>query len=524
MFISGLLQGLKDIGISKRLYTSIGSIILCVVLGVCMLIFPTGAFSIAIVVVFTLAGLFAALSILSVIAALKTGFEQVALRMQFIKEKEESGPQDIHSKNEFSMLTSNFNQLADQFAEKLKQVGLLQVELEKERLNAERNECAKDYFLVNMSHEIRTPMNAILGFADCLQHSLKDRDDLKSVGMIIRSGETLLATLNDLLDFVSIQTGDLGFSPSVFNLKDTIHAMVLRNESYVKQKKIRINYTIDEDIPESIFGDPARLTQILQNLTSNAIKFTDMGGVLISARLMEDHKDHVIIEFRVHDTGIGIDVDMQETIFNPFEQGVSNMQRKFGGTGIGLSIVKHLTAIQDSEIEVKSQLGEGSEFYFSLSFLKSHAGGHLEEFNSLDSYENDASDFGKDVRVLIVEDNMMNRELVIKLLQKKGYKTFTAENGRLALDKYEYSDYDIILMDLQMPEMDGYETTRHIRNMKSGKKDIPIVAMTAHTIKGEQEKCLSIGMNDFISKPFQAKELYEKVRKLVSASKNTMLK
>ncbi len=493
MFISGLLQGLKDIAISKRLYTAIGCLLLWISIGMYMLIYPNSAISIAVVAMSIIVALIAALLVFSVVAELK-------------------------------MKDSIFNELAEQLKHKLHEIALLEVDLEKERLNAERNECAKDDFLVNMSHEIRTPMNAILGFADCLQYSIKDKDDLKSVSMIIRSGETLLATLNDLLDFVSIQTGELSFSPTTFNLKETMHTVLLRNESYVKQKKIGMKYTIDEDIPESIYGDSARLTQILQNLTSNAIKFTEMGGVHISARLIADHDDDVIIEFRVQDTGIGIDAGMQEIIFNPFEQGSSDMKRKFGGTGIGLSIVKHLVAVQDGEIEMKSELGEGAEFYFSLSFLKSHAAENLEVFDEVDFYDNDESDFGKDVHVLIVEDNMMNRELVIKLLQKKGYKTFIAENGRLALDKYEFSDYDIILMDLQMPEMDGYETTRHIRSMKSDKKDIPIVAMTAHTIKGEQEKCLNIGMNDFISKPFQAKELYEKVRKLVAANRNVMLK
>lgn len=518
MFIFGLIRGLNDLTISRRLHIVIGFMALWIMLCVrVMMVTPdllTKIFSVFCLV----SAVVCILMTVSVISSLKNGIDAILDGANNIKETNSGARVDIGKKHEILILATTFSELAQLLQQNISEVKSLRVSLKKERQRAEHYERAKQYFLVNMSHEIRTPMNAILGFARYLQDSLKDSEEIESVKMIVESGEHLLATLNDILDFVNIETGEVSFVCLPFNLRDTVHSIFMLKHSNAKIKHIGLNYNIDKDIPEAIYGDAVRLAQILLSLTSNAIKFTESGGVLISARAVSDHDDHIIIEFSVRDTGMGIDINLQEKIFNPFEQGVNHMKRKFGGTGIGLSIVKHLIALQDGTIQLKSKPGEGSDFYFRLPFLKSHAGKCLNEFGDLQQNRAGESEDGKGIRVLIVEDNTINQLLVIKLLQKRGYQTSVAENGKIALQKYKDSDFDIILMDLQMPEMDGYETTIHIRSINSYKKDIPIVAMTAHTIKGEREKCLNIGMNDYISKPFHSNELYEKIKALVSDS------
>lgn len=516
MSISGLLDRLNGMTMSKRLYFITGVIVFWMSLGLSSLLFAHGVFPVAIVMLSLISGTVACILLVSVINSLKKGVEDMVTGAGVIKKGSFKTRLDTCSKNEFGILSLTFNDLANQLEQHVNDIASLRINLDKEQQRAEHYERAKQYFLVNMSHEIRTPMNAILGFARYLQDSLKDQEDLESVKMIIKSGEHLLATLNDILDFVNIETGDINFVCMPFNLRDTVHSIFILKESNAKLKKIGLRYNIDPTIPEAIYGDSARLAQILSGLTSNAIKFTERGGVHISASCVSDHDDHVIIEFSVQDSGMGIEREMVEKIFSPFVQGTSHMRRKFGGTGIGLSIVKHLVVLQDGTIDLKSRPGEGSEFYFKLPFLKAHAGQHLTKskngvFNLIAE-----SEIGKGINVLVVEDNTINQMLVIKLLQRRGYQTTVAENGKIAVHKHNHSDFDIILMDLQMPEMDGYEAAIHIRNMNSHKKNIPIVAMTAHTIKGEKEKCLAIGMNDYISKPFHAEELYDKISMLVN--------
>lgn len=518
MFISDILRRLNDVSISKRLYFTIGSIALLVINRLCIWWFPTTAVS-PYTIVFSLAlGMVNIVIAVSIRESIKKGMSKILAGAAQIQSGELKTRVETSAKHEIGILICTFNKLVHGLEQNIKEVERIGVSLAQEQQRAEHYEKVKQHFLVNMSHEIRTPMNAILGFARYLQESLKDKDQLESIKMIIKSGDHLLVTLNDILDFANIETGEISFVCLPFNLRDTVQSICMLMESNARLKGIGLSYTIDKNIPDSIYGDSVRLTQILLSLTSNAIKFTEKGGVFISAKSVSDHDDHMIIEFKVKDTGIGIPAEKHEKIFNPFEQGSNHMKRKFGGTGIGLSIVKHLIALQDGIIQLKSAPGEGSEFYFRLSFLKAHAGKDWEQstYNEISLIAE--SESGKGINILIVEDNAINQLLVLKLLQKKGYHTTVAENGKICLHKYSNADFDIILMDLQMPEMDGYETTSHIRNMKSYKKHIPIVAMTAHTIKGEREKCLSIGMNDYISKPFHAGELYEKIRQLVGNS------
>jgi signal transduction histidine kinase/CheY-like chemotaxis protein len=420
----------------------------------------------------------------------------------------------VYSHDEIGQLAVSFNQMTDTLERYIRELKDTEENLKRAKERAEISEKAKQLFLAKMSHEIRTPMNGILGFAKLLEESLREKEQQEYIRVIIKSGDDLLVILNDILDFSRMEAGKITFESAPVNLKDIIHSTVIMIESKAKQKNIDIETSIDEKIPAEILGDPVRLNQILLNLVSNAVKFTEKGKITIAVNCIGDSKDRVLMEFSVKDTGIGIHFEKQVKIFESFEQAVSDTTRRFGGTGLGLSIVKQLVELQGGEIFVNSKPGQGSDFYFRLSFLKEKANKRITESEKAEI----TSPENKALRVLVVEDNPINRLLAIKVLQNQGFETDIAENGKIALEKYKKQDYDIILMDLQMPEMDGYETTINIRELKTAKKDIPIIAMTAHTIKGELERCMEIGMNDFISKPFDKKDLYEKIYKAISKS------
>jgi signal transduction histidine kinase/ActR/RegA family two-component response regulator len=417
----------------------------------------------------------------------------------------------VYSQDEIGMLATSFNQMTDTLEHSLYNIRELKDTEEKlkgEKERAETSEKAKQLFLAKMSHEIRTPMNAILGFAKLLEESIQGKEEQEYIRIIIKSGDDLLVILNDILDFSRMEAGKIIFESMPICLRDIIPLNIRMMEP--KQKNIEITYRIDEKIPEIILGDSVRLNQILLNLISNAIKFTEKGSVSISVTCVEDNKDSILLDFGVKDTGIGIPLEKQAKIFESFEQGANDTARRFGGAGLGLSIVKQLVNLQNGEIFVKSKPGFGSDFHFRLSFLK-----FKDNVNTLIPKKTKTIiQNGNGIRVLVVEDNLINQMLVLKVLKKQGFEIDVAENGLIALKKYENNDFDIILMDVQMPEMDGYEATQKIRALKTYKKDIPIIAMTAHTIKGEYEHCIEIGMNDFISKPFDTKELYEKIYKL----------
>jgi signal transduction histidine kinase/ActR/RegA family two-component response regulator len=388
----------------------------------------------------------------------------------------------------------------------------------RERKKREASEKAKQIFLVNISHEIRTPMNGVLGFAKLLEESLVNEDQRESLQMIIKSADQLMAILNDILDFSRLESGDINFVNQPFVLKDTVRSIYRLMEPAAALKELKFSYLIPEEMPVVLSGDAVRLGQILLNLTSNAIKFTEQGEIRISLRLVENLEENVIIEFRVKDTGIGIPADKHQKVFDFFEQVTNDTSRRYAGTGLGLSIVKRLVELQGGEVFLDSIVGTGSDFYFRLPFAKVTEQVSQNTQQLLTVLPDIPVETGKGVRILVVEDNPINQLLVLKLLEKRGYETTIAENGKIAIDEYKKGDFDIILMDLQMPELDGYEATRIIRTMEGHKGEIPIVAMTAHTIKGELEKCADIGMNDYISKPFDSTELYQKIEMLVGST------
>jgi len=422
----------------------------------------------------------------------------------------------VYSKDEIGVLADAFNNMTRALENNIRELKNTEENLKKEKERAEASEKVKQLFLANMSHEIRTPMNAILGFARLLEESLTDKEQQEYIHIIIKSGDDLLVILNDILDFSRIEAGKVLFEKTPFNLRAAVDSVVTMMESKALLKNLRLTSFIDTKIPPTIIGDSVRLRQILLNLVSNAIKFSDKGEVSLTISIIEENADNLIIEFIIKDTGIGIPVEKQKKIFESFEQATTDTVRKFGGTGLGLSIAKQLVELQGGEIFVESEPAQGSAFHFRLSFLKDKGKAPKRE-----SVKNGtekpglSSKNGKDIRVLVVEDNPINQMLIVKVLKKQEFEIDLAENGVIALDKYKNNTYDIILMDVQMPEMDGYETTKNIRRMDDSKKDIPIIAMTAHTIKGEQERCIEVGMNDYIPKPFNVTELFEKIYVLV---------
>jgi signal transduction histidine kinase/DNA-binding NarL/FixJ family response regulator len=417
--------------------------------------------------------------------------------------------------NEEKVLSSQLKNKNEEYAEAIKR--------------AEASDKLKSEFLANMSHEIRTPMNGIIGMVELLLNSGLDYNQKTYAKVIRKSAEALLGLINQLLDFSKIESGKIELENRPFDLVSLFNEIIKLMKPGADEKGLFLSFYIDPDIPVRLTGDSNKIRQILLNLTGNAVKFTSQGSVVLKAELCPDminssdpgikaDTNMCCIKFIVEDTGIGIEKDKQEFIFDQFTQTDASITRKYGGTGLGLAICRRLVQLMGGKIGVQSimpdsaeQVKGGSVFWFTLNFK-------IE--NEINSYESDSSykaDLGENVnsenvnsgnfRILLVEDNIVNQQVVLGMLGKSGFKIKTALNGIEALELTENNMFDLILMDLQMPEMDGYETTRIIRAGGRGKfsehnKNIPIIAITAHVMNSDKEKCMSCGMNDFIEKPF----------------------
>ena len=389
-----------------------------------------------------------------------------------------------------------------------------QVELEliNARNLAEQAVYVKDSFLANMSHEIRTPLNAIIGFTELIAQSNLNSTQINFVNNIQIAGDNLLLIINDILDLSKIESGQLLVEYYPFNLKSILKHVHDLLKVKASEHNLEFNLFLDEEIPEFVMGDKGRINQIIMNLAGNAIKFTEEGEVNISVKKIAETDDNYTIKFSVKDTGIGIPEDKLISIFDRFTQAEASTTRKFGGTGLGLNIVKQLVELQNGKIQVKSKLGRGSEFYFTLEFKKVDTS----VVETIVQNNSNKKLIGK-LTILLCEDNILNQRLAENVIQKFGFQLDIANNGQEGIELLTKNKYDLILMDLQMPIKDGYQTTIYIR--KEMKLDIPIIAMTAHSLVGEQQKCFDIGMNAYVAKPFKQQDLLNEIHTVIEKTK-----
>ncbi len=377
----------------------------------------------------------------------------------------------------------------------------------KDEVELFRLQKAKEQFLANMSHEIRTPINGIAGMANLLGQNPSPEESETYLNAIRHSAENLKVIINDILDLSAIESGKLRFEKIAFNLQDFLPSLLSTFTFQTREKRIALNYTIDEKLNKILLGDPVRLNQILINLISNAVKFTHSGTIDVKCSVEQEQKNICWVRIEVIDTGVGIPSEKLSTIFESFSQADESITRKYGGTGLGLTIVKQLVELQDGRITVNSKVNEGSTFIVFIPY-------GIGKTRTLESPKNNAAlkeINASELSVLLVEDNDINRLYAKSVLKKWQCHTDTAENGLVAIEKIKNNFYDVVLMDVQMPVMDGYETTQAIRMMDSPISKVTIIALTANATRADVEKCLTAGMDDYLPKPFTPEDLYRKL-------------
>jgi len=387
-----------------------------------------------------------------------------------------------------------------------KHIRLLETQIKEYQEKADASNQLKSMFLANISHEIRTPMNGIIGMYNVLKQTDLTDEQQEFLDIINLSGNNLLTIIDDILDLSRIEAGQLILENNKFFLSNEVNSVIDLLENKAKGKGIKLYTSFESSTPNAYIGDSARLRQILINLTNNAIKYTKEGSVTIKIETDKIESDYCSMKFSVIDTGIGISKDGQEKLFKAFSQIDSTTTRKYGGTGLGLAIAKNLSSLMGGEIGVESEEGKGSKFWFTAKIKRNQDIPDLIEKNKAPEREKTTNP----LNILLVEDNFLNQKFAIATLRKEGHKIDIAENGKIAVDLFKKGKYDLILMDIQMPVMDGIEATKEIRKieMKSEKKEhTKIIAITAYVMERDRSMCLGAGMNEYLAKPFKPNEL-----------------
>ena len=371
---------------------------------------------------------------------------------------------------------------------------------------------AKSEFLANMSHEIRTPMNLILGTSQLLERTGLNEKQKSLLEVLQRNGQTLLTLINDVLDLSKLEAQELRLDYKPFNLTSLLETTFANFAPSAEEKGLSMTIELDGTLPTIVVGDSFRLQQILHNLLGNAVKFTAEGSIHLRSQRIQVTKDNVIVRFSITDTGIGIHADAQENLFEPFIQADNSSTRQYGGTGLGLTICRRIVELMRGQIGVESDPNEGSIFWFVIPLEKAgDSSEDIVEAQSAQPLAGDDSDSNQ-VRILVAEDNVDNRDLLVMLLEDIGYSNvITVENGKEALNRINAESFDLVLMDCQMPIVDGYEATRTLRQQSSKNSNIPVIAITANAMKGDRDKCLAAGMSDYITKPFASEDLERKL-------------
>lgn len=410
------------------------------------------------------------------------------------------------------IFTAFISDITQRKADEIKLINL-NSELAKSAQEAKQASETKSFFLANMSHEIRTPINGVIGMTNIVLDTSLSPQQREYIEIIRTSADSLLAIVNDILDLSKIESGKMELEEIDFEVSSLVQDITKTLRLTATQKGLNLKTSIPAALVENVVGDPGRIRQILINLISNAIKFTNEGEITVSASVLSNDENQISIHFEVQDSGIGISDDTLKKLFQPFTQADSTMSRKFGGTGLGLSICQRLVDMMHGKIGALSTERKGSVFWFELSLKKSHN----KNASSIQHFEQEITSH-KIGRILVVEDNFVNQKVARAMLEKIGHRVDTVGNGIEALLALEQFPYDIVLMDCQMPEMDGFEATELIRSGKREKipATIPVIAMTANALSGDKERCIAAGMDDYISKPVNINSLNKTLQKWLS--------